>query len=93
MTLFSIGYLVSSFSSDSKKVVLISIVVFIFSYILNVISGLTTDLSNLKYFSLIYYFGPSENIIEYSIPVFLGISVICFLLGLNIFKRRDISIR
>lgn len=93
MTLFSIGYLVSSFSSDSKKVVLISIIVFIFSYILNVISGLTTDLSGLKYFSLIYYFGPSENIVEYSIPIFIGISVICFLLGIKIFEKRDISIR
>lgn len=93
MTLFSIGYLVSSFSSDSKKVVLISIVVFIFSYIFNVISGLTTELTNLKYFSLIYYFGPSVNIVEYSIPIFIGISVICFLLGLKIFEKRDISIR
>lgn len=93
LTLFSIGYLISSFSSDTKKVVLVSIVVFIASYILNTISGLTTSLVNLKYFSLIYYFGPSENIVEYSIPIFIGISVICFLIGLKIFEKRDISVR
>ncbi|MEI6462527.1 MAG: ABC transporter permease subunit [bacterium] len=93
LTFFSISYLVSAISSVTNRVVIVSILVFLVSYVINVISGLSDKLVDLKYFSLIYYFGPSETIVNYSIPVFIGISIICFVLGLKLFKRRDISIR
>ncbi|MEI6887095.1 MAG: hypothetical protein WCK31_02545, partial [bacterium] len=93
LTLFSISYLISAVVSDTKKVTLLSIVIFISAYMLNVVSGLTEKLINIKYFSLIYYFGPSENIVEWSIPIFLILSGICFFVGLKMFERRDISVR
>jgi ABC-type transport system involved in multi-copper enzyme maturation permease subunit len=91
--LFSIAYCVSALVSETSKVSFVTTSVFLVSYVLNLISQLNDNLINLKYFSLLYYFGPSDTFVDSSVLIFSCIIIISTVAGLVAFKRRDISIR
>lgn len=92
-TIFAIGYCASAFFSDGGKVTLITVGLFLVMYVFNVVSQLTDSLANLKYFSLMYYFGPAADLVPYSVPVFVALILIFSLAGFFLFQKRDISVR
>ena len=91
--LYAIAYVVSAFSSEASKVTAISTGVFLFAYITNVVYQLVDQLVNLKYISLMYYMGPADQLIPYSVPVFLAVIVLGTVSAAYVFVNRDISIR
>ncbi|MCK9368395.1 ABC transporter permease [Candidatus Dojkabacteria bacterium] len=92
-TIFSIGYFASAIFSEGSKVTMITVGVFLVSYVLNVISQLSSSLSNLKYISLMYYFGPATQLVQYSVLIFILLITLFSVLGFLIFKNRDISLK
>lgn len=91
--LFAIAYCVSAIFSDSGKVIMITVGLFLIMYVFNVVAQISDQLVDLKYLSLIYYFGPTSELVPYSLPVFITIIIVATLSGLFLFQKRDISVR
>jgi len=94
--IYSIGIFLSSVFSDKGKVFFISGGLLVGMYVLNILSALKENLSDLKYFSFFYYFNPAKALIYQQIDpwaygVFLGVTFVLTTLGLIIFSRRDIA--
>ncbi len=97
LSILSLSFFISSiFSTKSASNTLLSFIISIM-YVFNIAPSLSSNLENLKYFSLFYYYNVN-NILQYnnikslSIIIFSLIFIIFFLLGLFIFNRRDIQI-
>ncbi len=97
-TMFSFGCLASTIFNSGSKVAFFNTGLFLFFYITFVISGLTPELENIKYFSLLHYYNPAAlfGIGEYSqlaIPIMI-VLILCTSFGaLVVFNKKDISIR
>lgn len=96
LSIFSLAMFFSSIFSDKGKVFFLSGLVIVVMYILNIVSGIKESLSDLKYFSIFYYFNPGQALIHQQIDhwaygVFLGSALVLTILGLIIFTRRDIT--
>lgn len=95
MAMFSIGILISSFSSSKSSIMGILGGGFIIMYVFNIAANIQESVSFLKYFSLFHYFDTrlaleSAELNLVSIIIFISIIIITSSLGLFIFNRRDI---
>ncbi|MCL4392707.1 ABC transporter permease subunit [Patescibacteria group bacterium] len=97
ISILSFSFFISSlFSSRGKSTMVISSTIFVM-YVFNVVYSLSSSLKSLKYFSIFYYYNinyifQNNNIDISYIIVFSFVFVIFFLLGLFVFRKRDIDI-
>lgn len=94
--LLSIGMMFSSIFSDKGKVFFITGGLLVVMYVLNIVAVLKDNLSDLKYLSFFYYFNHSAALIYDKIDnlaywVFVGVALVCTLIGAIWFSKRDIA--
>lgn len=97
MTIFSMAVLFSALFSEKGKAMAVSAAVLLSMYVANIVSTLKDSLENVRYFSIFYYYNPtqtfgSNEIVDYAIPVFLGAIVVLTLLSALWFSRRDVAV-
>ncbi|MDD3773674.1 MAG: ABC transporter permease subunit [Patescibacteria group bacterium] len=95
--IFSLASFLSAVFSDRGKVIFFTVGLVVLMYAFNILSSLKKSVEDLKFLSFFHYFNPNlilgDGKIEWlTLVVFLGAIILFFLLGLIIFKRRDISV-
>lgn len=71
--------------------------ILIIMYVLNIIAALKDNLKNLKYLSFFYYYDPDQALIKNIINntgvlVFIIVIVVCTVLAVVWFKKRDVAV-
>lgn len=94
--IYSISMFCSAVFSDKGKVFFISGGLIVLMYVLNIVSALKENLSDLKYGSFFYYFNPTKALFNNEINnwaylVFIGIALVFTILGAIWFSKRDIA--
>lgn len=94
---FSVSLMFSSMFSEKGRTYALSGGVLLLMYVLNLIASLKEDLENLRYVSFFYYYDFNKAMIENSIDnlsiyVFVGVIVICTVVGAIWFNKRDIAV-
>jgi len=97
LSVYSLAVMFASFVSEKSKSSFMTGGLLILMYVLNLLAGLKDSLSFLKYFSLFYYYNPTMALsqgrfVEWSILVFIAITLVTTIIGLMYFKRRDIAV-
>jgi ABC-2 type transport system permease protein len=97
LAIFSMATFFSSIFSEKGKATAISAAILLGMYVINIVSTLKDSLENVRYFSLFYYFNPAtvfgnNEIVQYSVPVFLGIIIVFTAAAVWWFNRRDIAV-
>lgn len=97
LAVYSIGMLFSAAFSDKGKVFFMTGGILVLMYILNIVASIKDSLSDLKYASFFYYFNPANALIKneidnWSYLIFLGTAVLCFIVGIIYFSKRDITV-
>lgn len=96
LAIYSIGMFLSAVFSDKGKVYFITGGLLVLMYVLNIVSALKDNLSDLKYASFFYYFNPSKALINNEIDhwaylIFLGVALVLTIFGAAWFQKRDIA--
>lgn len=96
LAIFSMATFFSAVFSEKGKAMASVTSVLMFMYILNIISTLKNSVKDVRYFSIFYYFSPSKvfgnnEIVQYSVPVFIGIIVVFTVAAALWFNRRDVA--
>lgn len=97
LAVFCLTMMFSAFFSTKGRAASLSAGILILMYALNLFASLKESAENLKYFSFFYYYDYNAALLEgkiepLAIGVFLGASVVCTLVGLFWFNRRDIAV-
>ncbi len=95
--IYSLSFMISSFSSSKSLPSSISAGVIVIMYSANLVASLKESLENLKYISYFYYFDYRAALLDNEISlesvIFFGTSIILFtLIGFWIFKKRDVAV-
>lgn len=96
LAIFSLNMMFSSMFSTKGKPASLVAGILISMYAINLISGLKESVEDLKYLSFFHYYDFTGAIVRNQIEpltvwVFLGLSLVCTLIGLIVFIKRDIS--
>ena len=96
LAIYSIAIMLSAIFSDRGKVFFITGGILILMYVLNILASIKESLSDLKFASFFYYFNPAKalghnEIDDWAYLVFLGVAVVCTLIGAIWFSKRDIA--
>jgi len=96
LALFSITMVFSSLFSSRGKVASLMGGVVIVMYGLDLVSKFKESVEGLKYLSFFHYFDHNAALMDHqiaplTIAVFLGVSIVCTLMGLAAFVKRDIA--
>lgn len=94
---FSIAVFFSAIFSERGKAMFATTAVLLLMYVGNIVAKLKDNLENLQYLSFFHYFDPGKvfgknEIVQYSVPVFLGVIVVLTLAAVFWFNRRDIAV-
>lgn len=97
LALYGAGMAISAFVSERSKVYSLLGGGIMLMFVLNIVSGLQTSLSGLRYTSLFYYFNAHDMLVLHkvnmvSVALFASIAVVGFITGIMAFTRRDIRI-
>jgi len=92
---FSVVMLLSTIF-DKGKTILIGTGIYFMMYVITILSALKDNLKDLQYFSFFHYLDASrvlsENKLdEHSILVFSAVTIICTIIAVYIFHKRDIT--
>lgn len=96
-TIYSLGVLISSFTSERSKSYFVVGGLLLLMYVANIVSGLVKSLETLKYFSFFNYYTPADILTEGTLKissfiVFVAIAVVSSIIGYVLFLRRDMSV-
>jgi len=97
LAVFAISMLLTSIFSDKGKVFFISGGLIVAMYAINILASLKENLSDLKYWSFFHYFDANNALIYHKIDshaywIFLGVTLVCTLLGAFWFSKKDITV-
>jgi ABC-2 type transport system permease protein len=97
VTILSIATMFSTMANTRGKPVALGAGIIIVMYALNVLASLEDSLDPAKYASFFYYFNYNAAIIKHQIDplnmgVFLGTTLVCVIIGLIVFRKRDIAV-
>lgn len=97
LAIFSLSMLFSAIFSSKGKTASVPAGILIFMYAIKIIAKLKESLSDLEYLSFFHYFDSNQallygNINKSAILVFLGVSIICTVIGALWFQKRDIAV-
>lgn len=95
--IFSIAAFFSVLFSERGKAMFASTAVLLLMYVGNIVAKLKDSLKDIQYFSFFHYFDPGKvlgknEIVQYSVPVFLGVIIVFTLLAVLWFNRRDVAV-
>ena len=93
---YGLAFLASVIFSEKSKATFFVGGVLILSYVLNIVANLKESLHLLKYFSVFYYYNPTQaidkiNFLNGALPVFMAIIIVTFCIAIYWFKRQDIT--
>jgi ABC-2 type transport system permease protein len=93
---YGIAFLASVIFSEKGKATFAVGGILILSYVLNIVANLKESLHILRYFSVFYYYNPTQaidkiHLLDGTLPVFIIIIIVTFCLGMIWFKKQDIS--
>ena len=96
-SIFSIAMFFSSIFSEKGKPYFLTTGIILIMYVLNIVSKIKDNLSDLKYISFFHYYDPTLTLVDNKIDslsfwVFGGTIIIFTTLALIIFRKRDISV-
>ena len=96
LAIFSVSMMFSSMFSDKGKSTSISAGIMLGMYALNLFSSLKESAENLRYVSFFYYFDFQAAMLDHKIAllnvcVFLGVILICSIVGMVVFVKRDFA--
>lgn len=94
---FSLAFMFSAIFSERSKPYMFVGGILLLMYVANIIANLKESLINLKYFSFFYYYNQNQalihnNLEQQSIVVFIIVAIICTIIGLIFFNKRDIAV-
>ncbi len=97
MALFSISMVLSSLFSDKGKGYAIVAGMLVAMYAVNIVSELLLSLDKLKYLSFFHYYRPAGPLVDgkidtLSIAVFASVTVVCSIIALWQWLRRDVAV-
>jgi len=97
LVVFSIALVCSAIFNEKGRAIAVSSAILLGMYILNIISTLKDNLEKLKYVTIFHYFNPGNvfgknEIVEYSVPVFLGAILILTTIAIIVFSKKDIAV-
>lgn len=97
IAIFSMSMMFSAAFSTKGKVASLPAGILIFMYAANIIANFKESLQDLRLLSFFHYFDHNKallygNINKSAIFVFLGVSIICTLIGALWFEKRDIAV-
>jgi ABC-type transport system involved in multi-copper enzyme maturation permease subunit len=95
--IFSVSLMFSAMFSEKGRTYAASGGLLLLMYVLNLMASLKDNLENLKYGSFFYYYDFNKALIEnniemLSILVFVGVTVVCTVVGAIWFNKRDIAV-
>ena len=95
--IFSMAMMFSAIFSEKSKTYMTAGGIMVIMYVLNLIASLKDNLADLKYASFFYYFDYTKALMDNSIDglsywVFGGTIVICTIIGVVWFWKRDIAV-
>lgn len=95
--ILSIAAFFSALFSERGKAMFATTAVLLLMYVGNIVAKLKDSLKNLEYLSFFHYFDPGKvlgknEIVQYSVPVFLGVIIVFTLAAVYWFNRRDIAV-
>ncbi len=95
--IYSLAMMLSAILSEKGRVIFITLGILLVMYAINVVAALKDNLQNLKYVTFFHYYDQKNALVngkldDLSILVFLGVIIVCSILGAWIFSKRDISI-
>lgn len=96
LSVFSLASLFSAIFNERGKAMAFSAAILLVMYVLNIVSTLKENLESLKYFSIFYYFSPTKvfgqnEIVEFSVLVFLVLILVCAFSSAYYFWTKDIA--
>lgn len=97
LAIFSMAAFFSAVFSEKGRAMALSAAVLLSMYVVNIVASLKHSLQNLRYGSIFYYFNPTKvfgnnEVMQYSVPVFLGIIIVFTLAAVWWFNKRDIAV-
>jgi ABC-2 type transport system permease protein len=97
LAVYSIAVLFSVIFSSKGRASSVTAGILILMYVMNVISALKASLENLQYGSFFHYFVAGvvlakDQMVDYTYPVFLGVSMVAVVAAAFWFVRRDLSV-
>jgi|GEM_PF-329748 len=97
LAIFSMATFFSAVFSEKGRATACSAALLIVMYLMNIVGTLKESLHIVQKFSVFYYFNPAtvfgnNEIVQYSIPVFLGIIIVFTGLAAFWFNRRDVAV-
>lgn len=95
--IMSLAFMFSVLFSERNKVYMIMGGMLLAMYLAKIITNFQENLENLQYVSFFHYFDATETMVEgmyntTSIAVFAGCGIIAFLIGLFVFRKRDVAV-
>lgn len=95
--ILSVAAFFSALFSERGKAMFATTAVLLLMYVGNIVAKLKDSLKDVRYFSLFHYFDPGKvlgknEIVQYSVPVFLGVIVVFTIVAIFWFNRRDIAV-
>ncbi len=94
--IYGIAFLASVIFSEKSKATFAVGGILILSYVLNIVANLKDSLHLLKYFSVFYYYNPTQaidktDLLNGALLVFIAIIAFTFCIGIFWFNKQDIS--
>jgi len=94
---FSLAFMFSAIFSERSKPYMFTGGILLMMYVANIIANLKDSLVNLKYLSFFHYYNQNQALIHNnletnSIIVFASVAIICTIIGIIFFNKRDITI-
>ncbi|MFA6296748.1 MAG: ABC transporter permease subunit [Patescibacteria group bacterium] len=95
--IFSIAFMFSAIFSERSRVYMLAGGLLVLMYVIKIISSLKESLENLKYFSFFYYYDANRALVENIIDgkswvVFMSVAVVCTVIGMVVFRKRDVAV-
>jgi len=92
----SVGFVFSGVFSANGKTLSVNLFIFMAMYVMKIVSELNDSLVNIKFLSFFHYYDYNVALIDRTIPlgsvlVFVGVSLLCFIVSLLYFTKRDIA--
>lgn len=97
LSIFSIAAFFSALFSEKGRAMGATAAILLAMYVLNIVATLKDSIKDLRYGSIFYYFNPAtvfgnNEIVKYSVPVFVGIIVVFTLAAAWWFNKRDVAV-
>lgn len=97
LAVYSVALMFSAMFSERSKPYMFTGGILILMYVANIVANLKDQLKNFKYLSFFHYYNQNQALIHNnleinSILVFAGVAIICTIVGVIYFNKRDIAV-